>query len=698
MNHQQINGNLKLGVLLLTIMLLLVFASCGDLRMSHAKGDDDSLRALHNDTLIWLAKKTMKEDSLLMLIDSLEGANGIGPIRANYERGIISRELGKNQQCEKYWRAAINLQFKGLREEKFYYKSVYYLANLLQLKHDYEGALRLAVPNIGNMKRSKAVMPMDMGIMLGDVGVCQLKTSRDAEAAKSFEESYRFFLKAIDIDTTRICLENAIIISNNTVLFCLDARKYDEALVWENRIDTLLEVYLAHPNVAPDVYDMQFARHCNSMARILLAQGKQEEAEKMFQEYLLSKSYKEGRYRASGEYLMAAKRYKEAVESYADIENDIRRHRARPTLDVIQQYVFPKYRANAGAGYKDSTVAIGLRILTALDSAIAWQKQDEAAELATIYETQEKDRKIAEQKASISQQQLVATITIACLVVLALAIFIFFRHRASMRLENEHKKLLSAYDQLEETTTAKERIESELRIARDIQMSMVPSTFPKREGLDMFASMTPAKEVGGDLYGYLLTDDKLYFAIGDVSGKGVPSSLFMAQATRLFLTLAKQNMMPAEICTRMNDALSGDDNESGMFVTFFLGLVDLQTGHLSFCNAGHNPPVIGGEPSHGDFLKMEANAPIGLWPGLQYIGEEISSIKGRPFFIYTDGLNEAENLQKEQLGDDRLLSILRTTHFDTAQQVIETLQAEVEAHRHGAEPNDDLTMLCLKIK
>jgi serine phosphatase RsbU (regulator of sigma subunit) len=95
---------------------------------------------------------------------------------------------------------------------------------------------------------------------------------------------------------------------------------------------------------------------------------------------------------------------------------------------------------------------------------------------------------------------------------------------------------------------------------------------------------------------------------------------------------------------------------------------------------------------------MEANAPIGLWPGLQYIGEEISSIKGRPFFIYTDGLNEAENLQKEQLGDDRLLSILRTTHFDTAQQVIETLQAEVEAHRHGAEPNDDLTMLCLKIK
>ena len=137
---------------------------------------------------------------------------------------------------------------------------------------------------------------------------------------------------------------------------------------------------------------------------------------------------------------------------------------------------------------------------------------------------------------------------------------------------------------------AQERIESELRIARDIQMSMVPSTFPEREGLDMYASMTPAREVGGDLYGYLLEDDKLYFALGDVSGKGVPASLFMAQATRLFLTLAKQGMMPAEICTRINDALSGEDNESGMFVTFSLGLVNLTSGHQITSGRGGAAP------------------------------------------------------------------------------------------------------------
>ena len=242
-----------------------------------------------------------------------------------------------------------------------------------------------------------------------------------------------------------------------------------------------------------------------------------------------------------------------------------------------------------------------------------------------------------------------------------------------------------------------DRIENELRIARDIQMSMVPSTFPNREGLDMFASMKPAREVGGDLYGYMINGDKLYFCLGDVSGKGVPASLFMAQVTRLFQTLAKQGLQPAEICTRINDALTGEDNENYMFVTFFLGLIDLNSGHLSFCNAGHNPPVIGGSSSHGDFLQMESNAPFGLWPGLEYIGEEIDNIKGRPLFIYTDGLNEAENPHQQQFGDERLLSILRNTHFESSQQVIETLAAEVERHRNGAEPNDDLTMMCIRV-
>lgn len=325
------------------------------------------------------------------------------------------------------------------------------------------------------------------------------------------------------------------------------------------------------------------------------------------------------------------------------------------------------------------------------------------AEMNAKFNVDELEMKQARLKMEQAQQQRLGIIIIASIIVTSLVIFIYFRLRSAKRLkiahtelEKTHSELLTAYDQLEETTAAKERIESDLRIARDIQRSMVPSTFPDRPDLDIYASMTPAKEVGGDLYGYLLQDDKLYFALGDVSGKGVPASLFMAQATRLFRTLAAQQMMPAEICTRINDALSGEDNEAGMFVTMFMGLVDLKTGHLDFCNAGHNPPVLV-ESGKAAFIEMLPNAPIGLWPGMQYEGEELQSIMDKPLFVYSDGLNEAENRQQEQFSDERLVEILEKTPFESSKQMIELLSTEVEKHRDGAEPNDDLTMLCVRV-
>jgi serine phosphatase RsbU (regulator of sigma subunit) len=169
----------------------------------------------------------------------------------------------------------------------------------------------------------------------------------------------------------------------------------------------------------------------------------------------------------------------------------------------------------------------------------------------------------------------------------------------------------------------------------------------------------------------------------------------MAQATRLFCTLAAQEMKPAEIATRINNALSGEDNETGMFVTMFLGLLDLETGHLDFCNAGHNPPVLlrNGKP---EFIDMVPNAPVGIIPELDYEGEEIADITNSPLFVYTDGLNEAENRQQEQFSDERILELMETVPFESCEQTIEMLRAEVEKHRDGAEPNDDLTMICVK--
>ena len=346
-------------------------------------------------------------------------------------------------------------------------------------------------------------------------------------------------------------------------------------------------------------------------------------------------------------------------------------------------------------GNYEQTAALYKDLYQTIDSINRADTKSQLTEMNTIFEVN--DLKMKQER-----EQFRLMMIIVGIIVLALVVFIVFRtiaarhlKRAHQKLQETHEELLTAYDQLEETTTAKERIESDLRIARNIQMGMVPHVFPDRKDLDLYASMTPAKEVGGDLYGYLLSDDKLYFCLGDVSGKGVPASLFMAQATRLFRTLAAQQLMPAQIATQINEALSGEDNETNMFVTMFIGLLDLTSGHLDFCNAGHNPPVLlrNGKP---EFIKMVPNVPIGLCQGLDFIGETIDDITDCPFFVYTDGLNEAENRQFEQFSDERLLDILEQTPFESCQQTIELLRDEVERHRDGAEPNDDLTMLCVR--
>ena len=298
---------------------------------------------------------------------------------------------------------------------------------------------------------------------------------------------------------------------------------------------------------------------------------------------------------------------------------------------------------------------------------------------------------------------------IAAIVIAALGFILWRRSKhtreietAYGQLEDAHTRLEDAYSQLETTTKAKERIESELRIARGIQMGMVPRHFDFPGGVDIYASLESAKEVGGDLYDLFLQGGRLYFCIGDVAGKGIPAALFMSVAVNMFRMVAKEGFPPAYIATRLNDALS-QDNENGMFVTMFIGEIDLSTGHMDFCNAGHNPPVIidrplsPHEPCRPGFIEMEPNAPIGLWPQLEFVGESIDSLRGRTLFLYTDGLSEAENLSQDQFGDDRLIRLFKTRPYDSSRQTVDMVKAAVSAFVGEAEPSDDLTMLCIKI-
>ena len=261
---------------------------------------------------------------------------------------------------------------------------------------------------------------------------------------------------------------------------------------------------------------------------------------------------------------------------------------------------------------------------------------------------------------------------------------------------NMQQSLVKYIDELKETTAQKASIESELKVASDIQMSMVPRIFPpfpNRKEIDLYASMSPAKEVGGDLYDYFIQGESLYFCIGDVSGKGIPASLFMAITRNMFRIIAQQEHSAAETATYMNTLLS-KDNDQAMFVTMFIGVANLRTGHLDYCTCGHNAPIL-----DGDFLNMKySNRPLGIWEGDPFYGESIDDIRGHQLLLYTDGLNEAENEERQLLGNERLIELMAKATNKSSEEVVQMLIEAVENHRGGITPNDDLTLLCLRIK
>jgi serine phosphatase RsbU (regulator of sigma subunit) len=628
-------------------------------------------------------------DRALALTDSFQNLGMMSEIQAAKLRAEAYLQVNKTDEAEKHFNLGANATPQSAVDSFYWFCCSCLQIQYESVRRDQDAVLRKALPLLEIMKDITYdkdyvnEMQLQKIMLLLSVGNSQISLERTADAAKSYELCYDAVKKLIEIEYSFGALYNATMCTHNIANAYIDLGLFDQADIWLQRTDSLLNIYMDHPKT-PDSYKDLVKAYLNyDHAMLACGQGKTAEAERYYQEVLKADCVKneEIQYRIVN-VLMHMGRYAEAANRYQALDKMIAKYHVEPTIDMID-LVKNKFEANYKAGRKDSALAAATTAFEFVDSAIVRQKRSDAAKLATIYETKQKDEEIARQQITLNRQRFLALAVALVLITVFFIVYTIFRRRAAKRMA--------------EMKARQERIESELRIARDIQMSMVPSTFPEYEGLDLYAQMTPAKEVGGDLYGYVINGHNLYFAVGDVSGKGVPASLFMAQATRLFRTMANQGLKPAEICNNMNAELSGDDNTNGMFVTMFIGMLDMENGHLAYCNAGHNPPVIGGGQNKGDFLEMIPNAPIGLWPEMDYQGEELESIKGRALFVYTDGLNEAEDLEQQQFGDDHLLDVLRHTHFDSAKQVVKTLNAKVEEHRNGAEPNDDLTMLCLRV-
>lgn len=266
---------------------------------------------------------------------------------------------------------------------------------------------------------------------------------------------------------------------------------------------------------------------------------------------------------------------------------------------------------------------------------------------------------------------------------------------------NMQQSLAGYIEELKRTTAEKASIESELAIARDIQMAMVPESypaFPEREDIDIYGSMTPAREVGGDLYDFLIRDNRLYFCIGDVSGKGIPAALLMAVTRSLFRTLANEEQYPERMMNRINASLC-DGNDAGWFVTMIIGVLDLQTGHLAYCNAGHVPPLLMG--SEVSWLPLKPILAAGSLDSTSYTAMETTLQPQTTLLLYTDGLTEAKNTEKQLFGDDRILQTatrMQQEQLLEPRRVVTSMNEAVKAFVGEAEQSDDLTMLAIQYK
>ena len=254
---------------------------------------------------------------------------------------------------------------------------------------------------------------------------------------------------------------------------------------------------------------------------------------------------------------------------------------------------------------------------------------------------------------------------------------------------------------LEETTAKKATMENELNVARKIQMSMIPNRFPPfpdRKDIDLFGSLTPAKTVGGDLFDYFIQDDRLFFCIGDVSGKGVPAALMMTVMRYLFRSVSARFDAPERIVKAINDCYSVD-NKTMMFCTFFLGVLDLKTGLLRYCNAGHGAPFL--VTSEVGQIEVSPNLPVGVVEGMEFTVQEKQLPDGALLFLYTDGLTEATDNEKTLFGKERIEESLRRALADGLTDVaayVSRMTDDVAAFVKDASQADDLTMLAIRIR
>ena len=456
-----------LPLVLMTVLAAIFLASCGE-------NEQTATKTTHADSLITAAYQQHDYDKLLALTEQLQSSDDLSEMKANYWMGYAYSRQRKMKLAENYWKKAIALEAHNSEDMAYYAKSANRLSGLLLLRGEYEATLRVAMPAIEKMKATGDDFSSDYVFLLTTIGCCQLRLGNSQEADEYFNEAVVKYQEIIsndsDISNFNTAIASIITITDN----CLQQKDFEQARVWTEHFDRLLQSYANQPAAKPEYLDKNRARLCFYRACALEGLGYRKEAAAAYKEALQTDYAQtdDGLLEATG-YLTQAQRWGEAARNFGVLDNQMHKYNVDGMrLDNIQHYVLPKFRANMGAHLKDSALAVAVRIEQTLDSAIARNQKDDAAELATIYNTQQKEAEISRQKADLARQRFLATAVALVLVIVFFVLFIYVRNQSAKRLEAAYNKLAIANAKAEESSRMKtafiQQISHEIRTPLNI--------------------------------------------------------------------------------------------------------------------------------------------------------------------------------------------------------------------------------------
>ena len=433
----------------ITLLGGITFYSCDNKQAMESKANKA-------DSIIFDAGYIKDYEGMRALADSFEMSGDITPLNANRWRGASYYREGNNTMAEICFRKALESKIMSEQDLVSYIKSARRLSEILLVKGDYEGSLSIAIPAVEKMDEAGIGSDIDYAILLNNIGCCQLNLGHDEEAKESFITARERYVSRWESDSTSRGFQEAVVGTVYTSMAYINTRKYNDAIYWIDRSAMLLNEYRKRPDARKEYFDEYQGRIEIMRAVAREGLGDEEEATEAYEAFLKTNYSKTpaGHINAT-DYLIVAKRYNEAAYNFRYLEQALRQWGMGLSLDNIQLYLLPKYNANAEAGRIDSAHAMGAFILSVLDSVITDQKDNTAAELATIYHTNQKDAQIVQQQADMQRSRWINTMIILALVTIFFVIYTLHRRRAQ-------KSLAAANKKLEETNTQLSTLNSQL--------------------------------------------------------------------------------------------------------------------------------------------------------------------------------------------------------------------------------------------